>query len=399
MARGRRRAGAGGSDARARPPSSAADTVTRRLCLVLLLAAGVAATPGSALARRSALLLAGPVLAGKGGVAWSEASAGAEAVRVSSRRRSSAVVYSSTVDSIGELDGSRSLLAFSRSYPGCPPAPNVVCPQANDALAGPPHGPFRELIAPRSCFLPLADQMDVHGRVVGYVQLDCAGERVQLLVRDLAKGDRPRVVHEASIPGACCAGVRVAGHLVAWLEERSVVVYDRVARRNVYRVRLGSRPVLDFDLQSDGTLLLALGSSDVEAPTAVAWVVPGRPRLRVLPSQGHVARVEIAGDRIALAVRAGPTRSKLVVQDLGGRARTIARFRPPLHSSGDFDFDGTRLTWASDRITSSRLDCPPPGVERPCVMRFTGLTTIWSRSVSGGTRHIVATLPFDDVPG
>jgi hypothetical protein len=375
--------------------------MSRGLFLVLLLVAGVAGAAAgtrSASGQPSSVLLAGPVLAGQG-VAWSESSGAAEAVFMWPGRGSAAPVYKSTVDSISELDGSRILLAFSRSYPGCPPSPSYVCPQLNDALAGPLPGPFHPLMTPRSCFLPLPNSMDVDGSVVGFVRPDCKGDLLKLVVRDLGKGRRTTVVHETPVSASCCSGVRVAGRFAAWLEQRAAVVYDRVAGRELYRARLGSQPVLDFDLQRDGKLVLALGPSDITAPSTVAWVSPTRPKLHVLPSHGHATRVEVGLDRIVLLSSAAATRNELIVSDLAGRARTIARFRPPLHSTGAFDFDGTRLTWASDRITSSRVDCPPPGQGRPCVRRFTGITTIWAGSASGGKPSIVAKLPFEDVPG
>ena len=44
----------------------------------------------------------------------------------------------------------------------------------------------------------------------------------------------------------------------------------------------------------------------------------------------------------------------------------------PLRLRGDFDFDGRRVTWASDRISESHVDCPPPGIGRPCIVRESG---------------------------
>jgi hypothetical protein len=106
--------------------------------------------------------------------------------------------------------------------------------------------------------------------------------------------------------------------------------------------------------------------------------------------------VHIAGDRIVYHRFLTPTSSALSVVDLAGRARTIARFAPPLRP-GQFDYDGRRVAWASDRVTATRVDCPPPGQGRPCVMRETGVTTIRVRRVDDARARVVARLHFDDV--
>src|SRR5207244_9028805 len=112
------------------------------------------------------------------------------------------VVYSS--DSLAltrPLAASRSLLAFARSYPSCPPQPNLVCPQAEDVLAGPAAGPFRTLVPPRLCSLPAAgNAVALDGSVAVYVQAECAGGRLRVLVRDLAHRGRPLVLRDAAGP-------------------------------------------------------------------------------------------------------------------------------------------------------------------------------------------------------
>ena len=86
-----------------------------------------------------------------------------------------------------------------------------------------------------------------------------------------------------------------------------------------------------------------------------------------------------------------------MLADLAGRTSTIARPAAPLRLRGDFDFDGRRVTWASDRISESHVDCPPRGIMRPCIVLESGLTTIWLAS-AGGRPQPVACLPFSDEP-
>jgi hypothetical protein len=219
-------------------------------------------------------------------------------------------------------------------------------------------------------------------------------------VQDVARHGRPRVLRDAPITDDCCRDIAIAGKYVAWNERRDVVVYDRAARRVAYRARV--RPVgidadFHFDLQSDGKLAVAFRLVEFAraGTTAIGWLSPSKPSLHLLPFRGSDTNIRIAGDRIAFQRFVSPKRSALVVADLERRARTFARFAQPMRLRG-FDFDGRRLTWASDRITSRRVDCPPPGEGRPCVRRESGVTSIWLRSVATPRARLIARLRFDD---
>ncbi len=115
----------------------------------------------------------------------------------------------------------------------------------------------------------------------------------------------------------------------------------------------------------------------------------------MLPLRGRDTQIRIADGRIAVERFLTLKTSALILADLAGRTRTVARFAAPLRLRG-FAFDGRDLAWASDRVASTRVDCPPPGQGRPCVLRETGLTTIWRRTVSAGGALVVARLPFVD---
>ncbi|HAL28629.1 MAG TPA: hypothetical protein DCP25_18130, partial [Chloroflexi bacterium] len=155
---------------------------------------------------------------------------------------------------------------------------------------------------------------------------------------------------------------------------------------------------LGFALQRDGKVAVSYRVVAIAqaGPTTIAWFSPSAPRVHVLPLHGSDTGIRIAGDRIALARYVTRSASVLVVADLAGRARPVARFASPVRLRGRFDFDGRQITWASDRVTSTRVDCPPPGQERPCVRRETGVTSIWIRSAAGGVPRLIARLPFDD---
>jgi hypothetical protein len=316
---------------------------------------------------------------------WGEESAGAGSVHLWTPRRGDRIVYRGDSLALGRpFAASRTLLAFERAYPSCPPPPGHVCPEGADALIGPFTGPFKPLTRPRTCFLPaFGDALALDGRVAAYVELDCARQRMRVVVRGV-------VVHDAPISAGCCRDIALAGRYVAWNDRSSVVVHDWVARRNVYRVHIGRD--LDFALQSDGKLAVA-------SPPAIAWVSRSRPLLHLLPFRGREKRVRIVGDRIAFERATGPRTTALVIAELDRRrSLTVARFTGRTRLRG-FDFDGQRVSWASDRITARRVDCPPPGQGRPCVRRVTGTTSIWRRSLRTGATRMVARLRFEDAFG
>lgn len=376
-----------------------------RTLLVLAATALLAAGPGGAArSTDSRLLWQGPVLGGEG-VVWAEGADGSSSVHRWTAGAGEHVVYRSDSLALSRpVAASRSLLAFGRSYPGCPPQPNVVCPQLEDVLVGPPGGSYRTLVRPHTCVLATAGTtLALDQSVAAYVEPDCRQNRVRVAVRDLGGGTRPLIVRDAATSQQCCSDVALAGRFVAWNEARGdVVVYDRVARRIAYRAHAapseGIGVELGFNLQEDGKLAVAYRLIEVArtVPATVAWFSRAAPGAHVLPLRARDTRVRIAGDRIVYHRFLTPTSSALAIVDLAGRARTVARFAPPLRP-GQFDYDGRRIAWSSDRVTATRVDCPPPGQGRPCVMRETGVTTIRVRAVDEARSRIVARLPFDDV--
>src|SRR5436309_456483 len=104
------------------------------LAAVLLCACPLhASTTG---ADRSRVLWQGPALAGDT-VVWGEQSGGSGSLYQWTRQRGERVLYSSDSLALTQpLAVSRTFLAFGRSYPGCKPQPNVVCPEVEDALVG-----------------------------------------------------------------------------------------------------------------------------------------------------------------------------------------------------------------------------------------------------------------------
>ncbi len=378
-----------------------------RPSVAVVLGAVAVLLPGSGVARSSRadaprVLWQGPVLAGDR-VAWEEEAGAKGSLRLWTRGPGERVVYSSDSLDLGRpLAASADLLAFQRSYPSCPPQPNVVCPQAQDALAGRPTGPFKTLVPRHTCFASTGSALAVDAGVSAYLEPDCAHDRVRVVVRDVAHDRRPLVLRDAAVTGTCCSDVAIAGRFVAWNDRGHVVVYDRVSRRRAYRatMRAAGAPGLElgFDLQPDGKLAVAFRLIEVAGVgrTTVAWFSRSEPHSHVLPLRGRSTLVRIAGDRIAFERFSSAKKGALVVADLTDRVQTVARFAPPLRLRSGFDFDGRQIVWAQDRITATREDCPPPGQGRPCVLRETGVTTIWLRAIPAGSSHLVERLPFAD---
>ena len=362
--------------------------------LASLVAAGTLAGP----APQPRLLVAGPALAGDR-VVWGEQRDGLNVLR--SWPSASPLWQSASSWFSGPLAGSQTLVAFSRSYEGCPGRPGVVCPVETQAMAGPPYGSLRPLAPAERCSAGGGNRrVSVSGSLVAFFALNCSSSGGTVSVRDGA-----RTVFRRA--GAVCCDVAIAGSRLAWKSGGSVDVFDLRARRIVYRTNAQLlEPIAAFDVQADGKLAVVLGQAP-DGLASLAWRAPGvaalhRLRLRiVLPAQGPAVR--LVGDRI-VTVAAGPVgTSELVVAGLHGQVRTLARFSAPgkqagVEQAGAIDASASRVTWASRRITSRREDCPPPGQGRPCRLLETGTETIWVAGLTSGAPRPVARWAFTDSP-
>ena len=116
----------------------------------------------------------------------------------------------------------------------------------------------------------------------------------------------------------------------------------------------------------------------------------------LLPPQGPAVR--LVGDRIVAEVVGPHSTPQLVVADLGGRVHVLARFAAPVEQAGDIDADQDRVTWASRRITGTRVDCPPAGQGRPCRLLKSGTETIWVAGLTSRTPRPAARWAFADSP-
>lgn len=245
--------------------------------------------------------------------------------------------------------------------------PGGLEPDHVDHFLGPPSGPLERITHCTSREGALRSG-DVWGEAYAYRQCDDADGHVE--IRDTGT---PALSPARSV-GVGGYGVRIAGRFVAWLEQtydydryggraEAVVVYDRVADREVYRLTPEDVPgvVHAIDLQEDGKLALAF---DVPGrggrAQTVGWASPAEPRIhRVkMPRPGEYD-VRIAGDRVAF--HGGWTRSFTIqhsylgVADLAGNVKIVARNTTAFVWHERFDFDGERVAWTEVGCKQRRI--------------------------------------------
>ena len=355
--------------------------------MVPLLASFLAAAALAGTAPQPTRLVAGPVLAGDR-VDWGEQAGGLNTLRAA--HEATPLWQSGSSWFSGPLAGSASLIAFSRSYDGCPNQPGVACPTETQAIAGAPRGSLRPLAPAERCTSgSLGRRLAVSGPRVAYLALACTSASSTVLV-----SERGRVLFRHA---ASCCDVSLAGSYLAFMSGNAVDVFDLRTSRLVSRTGAQRRePIAAFDMQADGKLGLVLRPA-AGASAVVAWRAPGAGALhRLLPVDLPFASpaVRLVADHI-VAVSAS---SKLVSADLLGHVHMLARFTAPVEQVGGIDATQNSVTWASRRITSKRTDCPPPGQGRPCMLLKSGVETVWVAGLTSGAPRIAARWAFTDSP-
>jgi hypothetical protein len=383
-------------------------------CLGLAVLGAGSARSISAPAGEGRVLVGGPVLAGDG-VVWLEREG--DEIRLERALpglRPRVLLRQPTRDGwLEDVAASASVVAVERRTMVCPP-PNppiaYTCSERRAVLEAGSRGGFRTVAPTDDCgggSSSSPSSVDASGTAVALGLNVCLApdnrRRRVVLVRLDRPGSTLLCDSAQFAPASRCEGnARVAGRFVAWREgTNAIVVFD--TRSGEVASRAPVPRTVSFDLQADGTVVAAYHPGDAGVPASVAWHRadgPGRTLpFRIVGANGRDPDVRIAADRILAERDLGRGASALVVSDLAGRTTRIARFKAPVRRDGGLDLDARRVTWASSRITSSRVDCPPPPSARPCVRRATGVTTIWVAPASGGAPRVVARLPFRDVAG
>jgi hypothetical protein len=340
-------------------------------------------------------LALGPVLAGSR-VVWGEREGSTFRVRTSSGR----VLYERTAGAVGlaleQLAASPQLVAVRLAVEDCPPPTGGTASQCNlshPVEYGAPDATLSHEVREQTCpggALSIADSLDVSGNVLvtgATYDAFCDPAARHLRRHVVVHGATTRQLADADATTQSAPGdVRAAGRFVAWsdVDGRRIVVYDLRARRRAYVVDVGGTRGLGFDVQEDGKLAVADEGS-------VEWFRPGDSNPHRVLLRSASTEIRINGDRIAFVAAGG---RRLVLWPIGGRIRTVARFE---RATADFDLSGDRMTWATMVVTSSRIDCGPPGTGRPCIRVYSGASTIWVTRL-GAKPARIAQLPFTDAP-
>jgi hypothetical protein len=344
----------------------------------------------------SPTLVAGPVLVGDR-VVWGELR-GQTSVLIRAGDRTP-FWHSASGWLAGPLAGSPSTISFATSSIPCSGA-NTACPVETTILAGRRGTGFIPITRPLRCVSARAGRtIAVFGSLVATVTPSCESATSSVTVRD----GRREIFRRG---GVDCCQVALAGQTLAWSSGGAVYVFDLATRSLRFRAAPPAGELITaFDVQADGKLAMLVGQQP-DGHTTVTWRSATEPTLHRLPLPAvlatHQPSLRLIGDRLVLetAPPASPTnslrRTELVVSDLSGHARVLARFSNRLEQVGGFDATARAVTWASRRITRTRLDCPPPGQQRPCLLRKTGILTIWDATIHGGRPDAVARWSFTD---
>src|SRR2546421_4013388 len=120
----------------------------------------------------------------------------------------------------GPLAASGSLVAFSRSFDGCPAHPGVVCPVETQPVAGPPRGSLRPLAPPERCSTGGSGRrLSASGTRVANLGLTCGASSSYTV----SVSEHGRVVFRHA---ASCCDVSLAGNYLAFKSGDSVDEFD-----------------------------------------------------------------------------------------------------------------------------------------------------------------------------
>ena len=153
---------------------------------------------------------------------------------------------------------------------------------------------------------------------------------------------------------------RIAGRFVAW-RAYDIVVYDRVADAEVYRVPSLLGPTHALDLQEDGKVALAFEPDTSTGEVVVGWASPEEPYLhRLALPRRDMYDVRIADDRIAFqggrrGFNLSVSRADVGIANLDGAFRVVASNTDAFRYGQSFDFDGEQLVWREFGCEQRRL--------------------------------------------
>lgn len=344
---------------------------------------------------------AGPVLHGDA-VAWGEGGIGGRdegasiKVLVGSPNSPARLLHEQPLSKgqpewwFGDFAASPDGIALVRAWIDCEPPPYDQCVDGTDVAVGASNEAFRLL--PRhvkGCeYVPASHHVDVDGSRIVFSEAFCrpgCGSCPRIAIDDVTDSKPPRVVvpRPKAVDDVRIAGNFIAARSVSW---EWVAVFDLRSGKQVYEVR--SPAYAAIDLQADGKLV-AVWRRRPEGTTA-AWFSPAEPwkhtipisPVLVHPYETHVTRiaVRLANDHVAFERQVTPEKSELVVADLNGKVvQRVADFDKKRARVADFDFDGKRLTWATQEVVKVTKECHriSEAGHMACFERYAGPKTIY----------------------
>lgn len=286
----------------------------------------------------------------------------------------------------------RLVLELTSGFTGCSDKYCDPPPAQSTILAGTLDSPFQSLSAAPCSSAFNGAQDDVDGNTVVYRDSTCSGGAwIDFGAADPSAHQLPSPV---SLP-------RIAGRFIAWVtpanvpgleryKNNDIVVYDRLAAAEVYRVRADSLKggVSSLAVLADGTIVYTVVGD--YGYGALAWASPGDPSPHVLREGLYDEVVKVfgrAGGGVAIA-QVLPTGVQSVgVLSLDGGTNFIgnALARAGIDPVG---FDGNRIAWTSVGCESTTihvrsLDEPPANsVQTPCPLRLAAPPTARGHAIN-----------------
>jgi hypothetical protein len=238
----------------------------------------------------------------------------------------------------GPLAGSRSTVAFAANSNGCSGV-NTACPVETTFFARRPGQGWIPITSQVRCVSTAAGRaLAVSGPLVATVTPDCGSATSGTLL--VHEGGH--VVFRRAVVDCC--DVALAGRMLAWRSGGGVDVFDLTSRRiRSHTAPPAGEPIVAFDVQADGKLAILVGRQP-DGHTTVAWRSAADPTLHRLQLRAaipvHQPSLRLIGDRLVLETAPPATAtdnlrgSTLIVSDLAGRARVLARFSSRLEQVG-----------------------------------------------------------------
>lgn len=244
-------------------------------------------------------------------------------------------------------------------------------PLLSEALAGRVGAKMVKLVRCQHPTAYGAPAVAADGRLIAYSRGGCRQHRRDAIT--VRKGLRGTIVARfEQPPRARVTGLSLAGGRLAWTLQPSGAPSELfVAAVPAGRPLLVARGVAErVSLTVDGTVAFVIAPNSA-CPRA-AWASAGAPATHVLPGcvsipvddtavTGGGPQVKLAGSHAAYVQRISSTEDRLVVSDLtGGRQHALAAFAAATEQTGDIDFDGLAVVWATNGCQFGTIHAAPP---------------------------------------